>query len=170
MTRIPIVNEQEEFLYFKHRDEATADEIRQITRLHIFNHAGEYLLAMRQLEKMLDPGKWGPSVAGTVDEGETYETNVVKEAEEELGLTGLDIQFVKKYYLHGPNGKRYCAVFTATTDQRVEDLTLQEEEVADARFVPLPELFAWYDRAPEDFTKSFGETIELLKEIYENKN
>lgn len=165
MTRIPIVNEQDEFLYFKDFYEATRDEIRQITRLHVFNSAGEYLLAQRQKGKILEPGVWGPTVAGTVDEGETYEINVVKETKEELGLTGLDIQFIKKYYQHGPNGKRYCAVFTATTDQRAEDLTLQEEEVADARFVSLPELFAWYDRSPEDFTKSFGETIELLKEM-----
>ncbi len=165
MTRIPIVNEQDEFLYFKDFYEATRDEIRQITRLHVFNTAGEYLLARRQMAKILEPGVWGPTVAGTVDEGETYETNVVKETQEELGLTGLDIQFVKKYYQHGPNGKRYAAIFRATTDKGVHDLVLQQEEVADARFIALPELFAWFDRAPEEFTKSFGETIELLKEI-----
>ena len=25
-----------------------------------------------------DPGKWGPAVAGTVDEGESYKKNVIK--------------------------------------------------------------------------------------------
>jgi len=50
-------------------------------------------LAQRSFNKTHNPGQWGPAVAGTNDEGETYESNIIKEAEEEIVLR--DIKFKK---------------------------------------------------------------------------
>ena len=46
------------------------------------------LIVERQtaFDKKYDPGKWGPSAAGTVEEGETYQSNIIKELQEEIGL------------------------------------------------------------------------------------
>jgi isopentenyldiphosphate isomerase len=64
--KIPIVNEQDEILYYKEREETTRDEIRRIVSLYVFNEKNEVLIAKRHSSKTLDPNLWGPAVAGTV--------------------------------------------------------------------------------------------------------
>lgn len=46
-------------------------------------------MARRAYTKKHDPWKWVPAVAGTIEEGETYEADMIKEAEEELGLKNI---------------------------------------------------------------------------------
>ena len=48
------------------------------------------LIAPRVLTNDKDPGKWGPAAGGTLEISETYESNAYKEAEEEIGLTGVE--------------------------------------------------------------------------------
>lgn len=80
--RIPIVNEQDEIIGYKDRKDRNTVDITRITGLWLWNEKGEVLLAQRALSKDINPGLWGPAVAGTVEEGETYESNIIKEAEE----------------------------------------------------------------------------------------
>ncbi|OGI73354.1 hypothetical protein A3E33_02000 [Candidatus Nomurabacteria bacterium RIFCSPHIGHO2_12_FULL_40_77] len=85
--RIPIVNEQDNLLYFK--DKSERDKRKEITRsssLIIFNEKGEVLLAKRSKNKKNSPNVWGPSAEGSLEEGDTYESNAIKEAEEEIGI------------------------------------------------------------------------------------
>src|SRR3989344_9699146 len=105
--RIPIVNEQDEIVEYRDRDDATRQYIRRIVSLCVFNENGEVLIAKRQTTKILDPNKWGPSVAGTVDEGENYDSAVIKEAEEEIGLKNIKPIFLKKYFYETQNARRF---------------------------------------------------------------
>ncbi|MFA6422790.1 MAG: NUDIX domain-containing protein, partial [Candidatus Buchananbacteria bacterium] len=86
MAKIIIVNENDEAIGHKERNELDFSDIYRVSGLWITNLKGEILLAQRAFTKNHDPGKWGPAAAGTVEEGEDYETNILKEAEEELGL------------------------------------------------------------------------------------
>ena len=87
--KIPIVNEQEEIIGYKERDDRNDKDIIRITGLWVTNKERNILLARRSFNKKHHPGVWGPAVSGTVEEGETYESNIIKEAEEEIGLTGF---------------------------------------------------------------------------------
>src|SRR3989338_2507367 len=87
--RITIVNEQDEIIGYKDRKNRNTVDITRITALWLWNEKGEALLAQRAFSKSINPGLWGPAVAGTVEEGETYASNIVKEAEEEIGLKNL---------------------------------------------------------------------------------
>jgi isopentenyl-diphosphate delta-isomerase len=89
MSSTTIVNEQDEVIGYKSRDEILPTYIYRVSALWITNSKGEILLAQRALSKKNDPGRWGPAVAGTVEEGETYDSNIVKEAGEELGLKNI---------------------------------------------------------------------------------
>src|SRR3989338_4245132 len=84
--RVPIVNEKDEIIEYKDWKDRGLKEIVRVSGLWIVDGNGNILLAQRYKNKTHDPGKWGPAVAGTVEEGETYESNIVKEAEEENGL------------------------------------------------------------------------------------
>ncbi len=88
--QIPIVNEQDEIIGYKDRKDRNLVDITRVSALWITNEDGEILLAQRGLNKTHSPGLWGPAVAGTVEEGETYESNIIKEAEEEIGLVARE--------------------------------------------------------------------------------
>ncbi len=87
--RIVIVNDQDEVIAHKERGTLTKDDIYRVSALWVKNSRGDILLAQRKFTKSHDPGKWGPAVAGTVGEGETYKQNIIKEAEEEIGLRAI---------------------------------------------------------------------------------
>jgi len=95
--RIPIVNEQDEIIKNIDVSERQKGDIGRVFALWVTNEKGEILLAQRSFDKLRDPGKWGPAVAGTVEEGETYEENIIKEAEEEIGLVGITPKIEQKY-------------------------------------------------------------------------
>ncbi len=60
---IPVVNEQDEIIGHKDREDRNTMDITRITALWLKNERGEVLLA---LAKTGDPGLWGPAVSGTV--------------------------------------------------------------------------------------------------------
>src|SRR3989338_6686941 len=84
--QIPIVNDRDVGIGYKFREEITKEDIYRVSALWVTNSQVMILLAKRALTKKNSPGEWGPAVSGTVDKGETYEGNIYREAEEELGL------------------------------------------------------------------------------------
>src|SRR3989344_8863957 len=87
--KIVIVDENDKVVCEKDKEMVRGADIYRVSALWITNSRDEILLARRALTKSHHPRKWGPAVAGTVDEGETYEENIIKEAEEELGLKNI---------------------------------------------------------------------------------
>ena len=67
-----------------------------MSSLWVMNSKGEVLLAQRVFDKKHDPGKWGPAVAGTVEKGEDYDSNMLKEAGEEVGLKDFEFKKLQK--------------------------------------------------------------------------
>ena len=109
--RIIIVNDQDEIMGHKERGTLVSEDIYRVAGLWVTNSNGNILLAQRQLGKRNDPGKWGPAVAGTVDEGETYESNIIKEAEEEIGLEDISPTKSKKRRYTGEHNY-FCQWFS----------------------------------------------------------
>jgi len=92
MGKIVIVDENDNKIGHKEYGETNPDDIYRVSALWLTNQKGEVLIARRAYNKKLDPGKWGTAASGTVDEGETYYENIVKETEEEIGLTGVEFK------------------------------------------------------------------------------
>lgn len=155
MSRIPIVDENDVEIGFKDRSEIEPDDIYRVSALWLTNSKGEILLAQRSLTKKNGPGKWGPAVAGTVDEGETYEINILKEAEEEIGLvlTSQEIRPGPKVKVQG-NHLHFCQWYYAKSDKKIDEFVLQEDEVMSARWVSLEELKRLTTEDPEMFSRS----------------
>ncbi len=168
--RIPIVNEQDEVLYYKEREETTRDEIRRIIGLNVFNEKGEVLIAKRQSNKKIDPNLWGPSVAGTVDEGCDYDDTVLKEAEEEIGLKNIQPIFLRKSFYETTGARRFSSFYYVTIQMADHVFVLQEDEVAEIKWISVIDLENWFKEKPEDFIPSFQRTMNNIKEINENKN
>ena len=91
---IIIVNEIDEVIEYKKRDELAPLDIYRVSALWITNSHGEILLAKRHHTKDHHPGKWDPAVSGTVEKkrGGTYDENIIKETEEEIGIKGVKFE------------------------------------------------------------------------------
>ena len=72
--KIILVNENDEIIGYKERGTLDKEDIYRVSALWIQNSKGEILLAQRSFNKNNNPRKWGPAVAGTNDEGESYES------------------------------------------------------------------------------------------------
>jgi len=133
------VDENDNIISTKSRYEFEKGDIMRMAALWVENNQGQVLLAQRSFEKKHDPGLWGPAAAGTVEPGETYEENIYKEAEEEIGVTDVDLPLAHKWLFWRPDDGtgRYVAMFKATIDKPAEDFVIQTEEV---------EKVQWFDK------------------------
>ncbi len=156
-----IVDKNDVVIGAKRRAEIRSDEIYRVAALWITNSKGEHLLARRALTKAHNPGKWGPAVAGTVEEGETYESNIVKEAQEELGLTGLEITQRHKTFTQGEY-TYFCQWYSAVVDRPVEAFRPATEEVAEIDWFSTERLREALREAPENYLRSVAVQLEMF--------
>jgi len=110
-SEIIIVDENDIIISYKTRDKIKQNDIYRVSALWIKNSQDDILLAQRGLNKKNDPGQWGPAVAGTNDRGESYEENIIKEAEEEIGLNNFDFEVAEKLRRTGKYNF-FCQWFT----------------------------------------------------------
>ena len=135
--------------------------IYRVAALWLTNSKGEFLIAQRKLTKDRDPGMWGPAVAGTVEAGETYTSNIYKEAEEEIGLTGLEFYTGPKLRVHVPRNY-FCQWFTATLDRAPEEFVLQEDEVEAVTWIGGDKLLYEVQNQPEKYIPGMYAALEVL--------
>lgn len=162
MTNIPIVNESDKIIKYKQRGTLDQSDIYRCSALWLTNSNGEILLAQRKFTKKNDPGKWGPAVAGTNEEGETYESNMIKEAEEELGLKGCTLE--KSDIKTRRSGKHnyFAQWFTLIIDRKIEDFTIQEDEVEKIKWFSKDGLLKELEDNPDKFLKSIKEHVKTF--------
>lgn len=158
--KIPIVNEQDEIIGYKDRDLRDPKEITRVSGLWVTDTAGKILLAQRSWKKKSDPGCWGPAVAGTVEEGETYESNIIKEAREEIGLTNI-------VPIAGPKHRRstsheYFVQWFSVVIPKDTKLIRQEEEVEELRWFTREELIEFYEKNTNLFLKNFDRYLKTF--------
>lgn len=155
--QIPIVNENDEIIGYKDREDRTPDDIIRTTAIWITDESGNILLQRRKLTKKLNPGKWGQAVGGTVEKDETYESNAYKEMEEEIGVKDVPLTLDRKFYGETKIGKRFCQLYTAQIP-RSTTLIPEEAEVEELKWVTKEELNKLLEENPDNF-------IGLMKEL-----
>jgi len=160
--KVIIVDETDTPIGLKERADIdpTKDTYR-CTGVWITNSQDEVLIARRKLTKDVDPGKWGPAVAGTVEEGETYESNAMKEAEEELGLKNVKLDLGPKNHLESPR-KYFGQWFVCKVDKAIEDFVIQEDEVEQIAWVGKKELKKDLEANPDKYVPALSRVVDLL--------
>lgn len=113
-------------------------EYWRVCEVWIVNHRGELLIQRRALTKPNWPGAWCESAGGAIRSGETLEEGMLRETMEEIGIKpdlrrgGLAFTYLGKTSHHD--------VWIFRMDVPLESLTLQPEEVIDARWAKPEEL------------------------------
>lgn len=87
---IPVVNLDDEIIWYKSRNNITTDDIYRVSACRIRDADGNILLAQRSFTKKNNPWKRWPAVAGTVSKDETYLQNIIKEIKEEISIDATE--------------------------------------------------------------------------------
>ncbi|MCM3574594.1 bifunctional NUDIX hydrolase family protein/GNAT family N-acetyltransferase [Mesobacillus subterraneus] len=109
-----------------------------VVHVWIVNDDGQYLIQRRQPWKIGFPNMWDCSAAGSAVMGDDSEQAAVREAKEEIGID-LDIEkgeviFTVKF------SQGFDDIWLVRQNVGIEELQLQEEEVAEARWASEEEI------------------------------
>lgn len=160
--KIQLVNNEDQLIGLKERKDVNyATDIYRVSALWITNSEGKILLAKRAAVKDKDPNKWGPAVSGTIDEGETYDDNIYKEAEEEVGLTGVMFTKGKKMFITHPR-KYFCQWYFVNIDRNVDEFVMQEDEVAELAWFDIDHMKAELQTIPSKYTPAMQQIVKEL--------
>ncbi|MDE7379096.1 MAG: NUDIX domain-containing protein [Paraprevotella sp.] len=104
--------------------------LHPVVHLHVFNSRGELYLQKRPEWKDIQPGRWDTAVGGHVELGESVETALEREAEEELGLKGIRAERLTHYVFESSRERELVFVHRCIWDGEVHPST----ETAGGRF------------------------------------
>lgn len=160
-SKIIIVNIKDTIIDHKERGTLNSEDIYRISALWITNNKGEILLARRSFRKSHDPGKWGSAVAGTVEDGENYHTNIIKEAEEELGLKNIKFKKGPKARVQGRHSF-FCQWYVLTLNRVSSKFRIQEDEVEEVKWFSKDFLLKELGDRPDQFLPTMKQWIKLF--------
>jgi 16S rRNA (adenine1518-N6/adenine1519-N6)-dimethyltransferase len=157
---ITIVNEHDEVIGGMPLLDAMAQDcFRRVIRVFIMNEAGQLLIQERG-EKVFTPCRLDFSVAGHVDEGESYEEAALRELQEELGMADAALTEVATSF---PSGKYFGGVFKLIVPNE-RDFAVNHDEVASVRWYHPDEIDQLIERSPTEFTPEFVELWQHLRD------
>jgi len=167
MPKILIVDKNDNIIGAEEMEVAQKEGlIHRIVRVFIFNSQGKLFLQKRSSGVQTFPNRWDQSVGGHVDEGEDYYDAAIRETKEELGVEGIELKEIIKFYHEEQIGnkilKRFNMLYGGVYDGK---LTLNKLEVSGGRWFKLQELEALINKNPDDFTPAFIETYKRYKKI-----
>ena len=119
-------------------------EYRTVVHVCLFGTDGRLLIQRRTEQKHIWPGRWDVSIGGGVDAGETSRQGAEREFREELGypldLTGIRPSVTVNF------GGGFDDFYIVKRDLDIAQLHLQEEEVAEVRWVTREEALELLER------------------------
>ncbi|MFH1510696.1 MAG: NUDIX domain-containing protein [Candidatus Woesearchaeota archaeon] len=154
---LPVVNEKDKIVGYKKRNQLKSNDIYRVAGLWVTSETGEILLARRALSKKHDPGLWGPAVAGTAEKGESYSTNIKKEAKEELGIEGLRFAKGKKQRFYGTRNY-FCQWYSLKLNNDYK-FRINKKEVQEIQWIMKDKLLAEIRHKPRNYLSNMA-TIE----------
>jgi len=128
----------------------------------VFNTSGELFLQKRSMKKECCPGLWDSSVAGHLDQGESYEACARRELVEEIGLD-LEGPLVPVFKLDASadTGWEFVWVYRCEANGPFD---LAPEEIEEGRWFPLASL----DGLLRERSGDFSGTLKLIWERLRN--
>lgn len=157
-----IVDRHDHVIGQKPRDQCRYSDTYRVSSLWLTNSHGDILLAQRSHTKDRNPGKWATAAAGTHELGDTYQSNVYKEAQEEIGLAGVTFVPSRKVFVDEPGESQFfCHYFTATADWPLQRFIIQTEEVEAIRWISPEHLRQDLKATPQAYVPSMRFWLEL---------
>lgn len=138
--------------------------IYPVIRLHVFNSKGQIFLQKRKKNAPTQAGKWDAAVAGHVVFGEKIEDAVLREAKEELNLTGFNFFPLDQNMFYGETTTAMIFVFGAVTDNAIKP-NLKETDGGSFFDLLSVKSIVGKENLSAGFLKEFPLLIKLQKKI-----
>ena len=163
MKKVIVVDDKDNPIDLKTYSELAYEDIYRVSALWLTDaKTDDILMTQRKLTKHHDPGKWMAAASGTIEEGETYDENIVHEIEEEIGLYDLQLTKGPKEFTDDGQHKYFVQWYLATTDKDTAVIQIQEEEVEAHAWVPKQQLLSELAEDPTKFVPSFKKDLKAL--------
>lgn len=175
MEYLDVLNEKgEKTGKIKLREECHRDgDWHKVAYIFVVNSKGEIILQKRSKEKATNPNKWTASASGHLSVGDTDLEGAMRELEEEIGVKvnrqELNYLFtVKEQYSDNKLKISHIAnVYMVLKEVKLQDLTLQKEEVSDVKYVHYKEFEKILITQKEEIVKHDKIYEGLLKVLHE---
>ncbi len=124
----------------------------------LFTREGKLLIQKRSAARAAYPSLWDGSVSEHVQAGETYLEAALRGTQEELGLSGLNLEPVLTFRLHyGPGDNKISTLFQSVVDPA--EIRFDPDEIQAVAFQSLEELTTMMTNQPQEFCGWFVEII-----------
>ncbi|MFH0773718.1 MAG: NUDIX domain-containing protein [bacterium] len=109
-----VVDEQDKIVGYKTRYECHHNKsyIHRAINIALFNTEGKLVMQKRSAQKDLYPGYYALSSTGHVSKGETYEVTAMRELQEEMGVTGIDLKRIATFLVSAEKETEMVTLFT----------------------------------------------------------
>jgi 8-oxo-dGTP pyrophosphatase MutT (NUDIX family) len=133
------------------------NHIHRACYILVFNGKHELFVQKRTMYKDIYPGHWDIAAGGVVLAGESYEESAKRELLEELGITGVTLEFAGDRYFEDRDNRVWGRIFTCFHEG---PFSLQAEEIDFGRFMTISKTLDL--SAIESFTP---DGLEILQKI-----
>ena len=123
----------------------------RVAHVFVFNPQDELLLQQLGSHRERNSLRWGSSVAAYLFSGESYLEAAQRRMKDEIGLSAKLVKFGSTAMLDQGARKFITLYVSATSSVEIGDTG----HIESLRFVRIPEIQAWLQRAPDDFTETF---------------
>jgi 16S rRNA (adenine1518-N6/adenine1519-N6)-dimethyltransferase len=160
-----VVDEADQLLHTLSRGEVHAQGLRH-RAVHIFlrTERGEIFLQRRSPLKDKCPNLWDSSAAGHLDAGEDYEVAAVRELEEELGLTGLELREIGRLAPCDATGQEFVRLYLTQVEKKKHvELRWPPAEIESGEWFSEGLIDEWVGKRPGDFAPGFLECWKIYR-------
>ena len=124
------------------------------------------MLSKRATNKTHNPNQWHIAVAGTVEKDETYLQNILKEANEELGINVSATELTKwpKKFI-ADDWSYFAQIYSYKTDRSIAEFIFDKKEVADIKWYTKDQLIVDLQLNPLEFTPSITISLHMYEKF-----
>ncbi|MEK7078845.1 MAG: NUDIX domain-containing protein [Patescibacteria group bacterium] len=128
-----VVDEKDKIVGYKTRYECHHDKnlIHRSIGVFLFNSKGEIAFQKRSLTKDTSPGFYTMSTSGHVAKGESYLQAALREMEEEIGVTGVQLEHVSTQLMEDPREREMGCLFNGVYNG---EFKINKDEVEDVYY------------------------------------
>ncbi len=167
--KLILVDKEDNEIGYKSRAECHKGEgiLHRAFSIFIFNDKKQLLLQKRSQQKQLWPLFWSNGCCSHPRKGEDYETATHRRLKEELGID-TELKYLYKFQYQVPfenigSENELCSVYIGKSNDTV---VVNENEIAEWRFITTDEMEKEMETQPEYFTPWFKMEWDQLKKQY----
>ncbi len=105
--------------------------LHPVVHLHLIDSKNRIYLQKRSSNKQIQPGKWDTAVGGHISAGEKLEDALLRETEEELGITDIKPVMIGRYVWETDVESELVYMFAAKYDKNI---VFNREEIEDGKY------------------------------------